>query len=372
MKYLRSRYFSSLELLREYTYPTPFHLFSKQFFKANKKFGSKDRRAIADICYNYFRMGVSLHPFSIKEGLLISLLTHELDNYQDWLKLRDELGVDVNIDLSDNRIDFSSIMSKPISFYKDGFLMREFNHYNLSENQNFRPKNWAKDHNDDEIGSLGLLGAKEINVNENLLPFKQVQDLSSQFLCSKISIEENHKVWDICCGAGGKSLNLSSHKKGKFYLSDIRPSILKNAESRMNKMHYDAKYAEIDISFHTDNLRFDNEKVNYAHFDTIIADVPCSGSGTWFRTPEHFMNFDYDSIVNYTNRQKVIVENVVPFLKIGGILYYMTCSVFEEENTNMKQWIIDNFSVSLQNEIMFDGIRHRSDAMYMASFKKLD
>ena len=54
-------------------------------------------------------MGVSLHPFSIKEGLLISLLTHELDNYQDWLKLRDELGVDVNVDLSDNRIDFSSI-----------------------------------------------------------------------------------------------------------------------------------------------------------------------------------------------------------------------------------------------------------------------
>jgi hypothetical protein len=50
----------------------------------------------------------------------------------------------------------------------------------------------------------------------------------------------------------------------------------------------------------------------------------------------------------------------------------MTCSVFEEEKTNMKQRIIDNFSVSLQNEIMFDGIRHRSDAMYMASFKKLD
>lgn len=372
MKYLRSRYFSSLELLSEYTYPTPFHLFSKQFFKANKKFGSKDRRAIADICYNYFRMGVSLHPFSIKEGLLISLLTHELDNYQDWLKLRDELGVDVNVDLSDNRIDFSSIMSKPISFYKDGFLMREFNHYNLSENQNFRPKNWAKDHNDDETGSLGLLGAKEINVNENLLPFKQVQDLSSQFLCSKISIEDNYKVWDICCGAGGKSLNLSSRKKGKFYLSDIRPSIIKNAESRMNKMHYDAKYAEIDISFHTDNLRFDNEKVNYAHFDTIIADVPCSGSGTWFRTPEHFMNFDYNSIANYTNRQKAIVENAIPFLKVGGTLYYMTCSVFEEENTNIKQWIIDNFSVSLQDEIMFDGIRHRSDAMYMSSFKKLD
>ena len=299
-------------------------------------------------------------------------MTHELENYQDWVKLCDELGVDVNVDLSDDGIDFSSIIRKQISFYKGGFLMKEFSHYNLSENQNFRPKNWAKYHHDDETGSLGLLGAREISINQNLLPFIQVQDLSSQFLCNKISVEENHNIWDICCGAGGKSLNLSSRKKGKFYLSDIRSSIIKNAQSRMNKMHYDAKYAEIDMSVGTDNLKFDNEKVNYAHFDTIIADVPCSGSGTWFRTPEHFINFDYNSIVNYTNRQKVIVENAVPFLKVGGILYYMTCSVFEEENTHIKQWIIDNFSMSLQDEIMFDGIRHQSDGMYMVSFKKLD
>jgi len=50
----------------------------------------------------------------------------------------------------------------------------------------------------------------------------------------------------------------------------------------------------------------------------------------------------------------------------------MTCSVFEDENSDVKKWIMDNFSVSLQQEIMFDGIRHRSDGMYLASFKKLN
>ena len=40
LKYLRSRYYSALELLNEYRYPSPFHLVSKQFFKAHKKFGS--------------------------------------------------------------------------------------------------------------------------------------------------------------------------------------------------------------------------------------------------------------------------------------------------------------------------------------------
>lgn len=249
--------------------------------------------------------------------------------------------------------------------------MDAFNHYNHSENQDFRPNNWAKDHTDQEKGILGLPGAKEISFNQNLINAIQVQDLSSQFLCSKIIIEENHNVWDVCSGAGGKSINLSSRKKGTFYLSDIRSTILKNAKSRMRKMHYDANYAEIDMGGYVDKLMFDNEEVSHGFFDAIIADVPCSGSGTWFRTPEHFMNFDYGSLVQYTNRQKTILENTLPFLKDGGTLYYLTCSVFDQENSGIKQWVLDNFSVSLQNEIMFDGIRHRSDGMYMACFKKL-
>lgn len=371
LKYLRSRYYSAFELLNEYEYPSPFHLVSKQFFKANKKFGSKDRKAIADICFNYFRLGISLQSYSLKEGLLISLFTLEIDDIRDWYKLCDELEIDVH-QSKDKLKDIKSILGTPISFYNNSYLMEEFSHYNDPMNYQFRPKNWAKDHMDSETGKLGLLGVKELKINQKLTPFVQVQDLSSQFLCATISIQDNDKIWDLCSGAGGKSLNLSSLKKGEFYLSDIRPSILKNAESRMNMMHYNAHYAEMDMSIKRESINFVNKKVDFPFFDTIIADVPCSGSGTWFRTPEHFMNFDYDSIDDFTSRQRVIIENAFPFLKTGGVFYYMTCSVFEDENSDVKKWIMDNFSVSLQQEIMFDGIRHRSDGMYLASFKKLN
>jgi len=371
LKYLRSRYYSALKLLSEYKYPSPFHLVSKQFFKAHKKFGSKDRKAIADICYNYFRLGISLRSFSLKEGLFISLLTLELDEIQDWCKLCDELGFDIN-QSKDKLADITSILGTPISYYNDGYLMNEFIHYNDSLNHQFRPKNWAKDHMDTEIGKLGLSGVKELNINQKLQPSVQIQDLSSQFLCSNISIGNNDKIWDVCCGAGGKSLNLSSLKKGAFYLSDIRPTILRNAESRMNMMHYDAHYADMDMSVSRESISFNSKQINSPYFDTIIADVPCSGSGTWYRTPEHFMNFDYDSMDEYTLRQKSIVNNAFPFLKNEGVLHYMTCSVFEKENTTIKDWIMDNFSVTLQQEIIFDGIRHRSDGMYLASFKKLN
>lgn len=315
-------------------------------------------------------MGVTLRSYSLKEGLLLSLLTLDIDSHQDWLMLRDELELDIELNEHENGGDVSSIIGD-LKYYEDGFLMDAFNHYNHPENQDFRPNNWAKDHADQEKGILGLPGAKEISFNQNLTNAIQVQDLSSQFLCSKIIIEENHNVWDVCSGAGGKSINLSSRKKGTFYLSDIRSTILKNAKSRMQKMHYDANYAEIDMGGYVDKLMFDNEEVSHGFFDAIIADVPCSGSGTWFRTPEHFMYFDYGSLVQYTNRQKTILENTLPFLKDGGTLYYLTCSVFDQENSGIKHWVLDNFSVSLQNEIMFDGIRHRSDGMYMACFKKL-
>ena len=370
MRYLRSRYFSSLKLFSEYSYPSPFHLFLKQFFRTHKKIGSKDRKAITDICYNYLRMGVTLRSFSLKEGLFVSLLTLEIDIHQDWLKLRDELELDIELDERENGGDISSIIGDFI-YYEDGFLMEDFHHYNCPKNLYFRPNNWAKDHAVQEKGILGLPGAKEISFNQNLTSVIQVQDLSSQFLCSKIIIQENDNLWDVCSGAGGKSINLSSRKKGTFYLSDIRSTILKNAKSRMLKMHYDANYLEIDMGGYVDRLIFDNKEVSHGFFDTIIADVPCSGSGTWFRTPEHFMNFDYDSLVKYTNKQKSILENTLPFLKVGGMLYYLTCSVFDQENSGIKNWVMDNFSISLQNEIMFDGIRHRSDGMYMASFKKL-
>ena len=188
-----SRYLSSIKLLSEYSYPSPFHLFLKQFFRTHKKFGSKDRKAITDICYNYLRMGVTLRSYSLKKGLLLSLLTLDIDSHQDWLKLRDELALDIELNEYKNVGDISSIIGD-LKYYEDGFLMEAFNHYNHPENQDFRPNNWAKDHADQEKGILGLPGAKEISFNQNLTNAIQVQDLSSQFLCSKIIIEEKHNV----------------------------------------------------------------------------------------------------------------------------------------------------------------------------------
>ena len=374
MKYLRSRYYSALQLLKSYAYPTPFHVFIKSYFKQHKKYGSKDRKAISEICYHYFRCGLQMESLEISEGLLLSMLTLDLDNLSDWNNLVEELGYfdQIDEDHSNQRGEYiAKQIGNSVSFYRSDFLMDEFKHYNDSTNQNFRPKNWAKDHWSKEQGKLGLCGTKDIKLDMELSTQIQVQDLSSQYLCSQISIQENDKVWDVCCGSGGKSLNLSYDRKGDFYLTDIRSSILKNAQSRLQSLHYKASFSMLDATQAMTQLSFEgNDLIHHHFFDVIIADVPCSGSGTWFRNPEHFNYFDYDSIQEYSQRQKKIIQNSLPFLKEGGLFYYLTCSVFEQENTAIKRWMLDQFQLILQEEICFDGIHQKSDGMYMVCFRK--
>lgn len=362
-----------MQLLQGYKYPEPFHIAAKNFFKKNKKFGSKDRKAISEICYTYLRCGLTFSQIELKEGLLLSGLLLDFEPASDWNNVSKELGYSHEVSddffIQEGAFDFiSKAVEETIRFYPSEHVLPELEHYNKPGNLKFRPKNWAKDHTDDEATKLGVIGCRELAVNQTLDATTQVQDLSSQFICHQIKAEDHEKIWDICCGAGGKTLNLSSQSRSEFYLSDIRPQIIENAKSRFRSMHYDANYAVVDLSKSQKELRFGAKNIASDYFDIIIADVPCSGSGTWFRTPEHFTRFDYASLSKVADKQKTIVKNAASFLKKGGRFYYITCSIFNEENTEVKDWIIENTDLILVNEIAFDGIKHKADGMYMAEF----
>ncbi|WP_315817440.1 hypothetical protein [Paraflavitalea speifideaquila] len=79
----------------------------------------------------------------------------------------------------------------------------------------------------------------------------------------------------------------------------------------------------------------------------IIADVPCSGSGTWSRTPEQLYYFDPAGIVPYQELQKKIVGRVIKELAPGGHFLYITCSVFEGENEAVVQYIQEQFGLQV-------------------------
>ncbi|MFM1794611.1 MAG: hypothetical protein RL642_996, partial [Bacteroidota bacterium] len=198
-----------------------------------------------------------------------------------------------------------------------------------------------------------------------------VQDVSSQSTSSYFPEfnKDQIQVWDACAGSGGKSIMVADHyKKVGLHVSDIRQEILDELTRRFNS----ASIQPISL-FCTDLQQGMSKQVVNAHLptggvDLIIADVPCTGSGTWSRSPEWLKGFDTDVIDSYQERQKNIVSNLPLHLNAGGYLLYITCSVFRQENEDVVNYIASFPELTLEKQ----GVVHENggDYLFAALFKK--
>ncbi|MBI3883864.1 MAG: hypothetical protein HY305_06580 [Sphingobacteriales bacterium] len=104
--------------------------------------------------------------------------------------------------------------------------------------------------------------------------------------------------------------------------------------------------------------------------DIILCDVPCSGSGTWSRTPEQLCFFKESEIERYSIRQKQIISNVIPSLKENGLLIYITCSVFAKENEGVVSFLQEKFNLKVLQQEILKGYNKKADSMFVAILSK--
>src|SRR4030088_2523542 len=71
------------------------------------------------------------------------------------------------------------------------------------------------------------------------------------------------------------------------------------------------------------------------HFDRILADVPCSGTGTLARNPEIKGRVQLSDLANLHERQHAILRSALAQVAAGGRVIYSTCSLEREENENV-------------------------------------
>ena len=202
-----------------------------------------------------------------------------------------------------------------------------------------------------------------------------VQDLNSQrtgeFFKSAIrnllpiAIGTKIHVWDCCAASGGKSIMVYDIDPNiELAVSDIRESILANLKKRFLKAGIkNYKSFVADISSKNYQPQTTNHKL-------IIADVPCSGSGTWSRTPEQLYFFDEIEIEKYSSLQKSIISNAIPHLTPGGSFFYITCSVFKRENEEVVDFIKEKFNLQLKQMELLKGYEKRADSMFIAVFER--
>jgi 16S rRNA (cytosine967-C5)-methyltransferase len=181
------------------------------------------------------------------------------------------------------------------------------------------------------------------------------------------STEKKLSVWDCCAASGGKSI-MAIDLLGDIELTvtDIRESILVNLKKRFSEAgirHY--------RSFTADLVQSVPNSLSSSSFRLIIADIPCTGSGTWGRTPEQLFYFNKDSLVEYAARQKKIISHVIPQMEKQAYLLYITCSVFKKENEDMVEWMKKNYSLEAVKMELLKGYDKKADTMFAVLMRAL-
>ncbi len=160
----------------------------------------------------------------------------------------------------------------------------------------------------------------------------EIQDEGSQLIALACGVDNSGlQVLDYCAGAGGKTLALAAAmgNKGRIVAMDSEPARLEKARGRFRRA---GAHDIIEVRPLTDEKSRKWLRRQKGTFDVVLADVPCSGSGTWRRNPDMRWRQYGPALNELLNVQDEILDRVAGTVKPGGRLVYATCSLFREEN----------------------------------------
>ena len=233
---------------------------------------------------------------------------------------------------------------------------------------------------------IGLRGSEYTDFSA-LTPFRKglidPQDESSQLVSLLMDARPEMKVIDLCAGAGGKSLALSAmmENKGEIVSCDTLMSRLSRMETRRARLG-------------TENIRV--QAVEEGEIpeglegwaDRVLVDAPCTGSGTWRRSPELRWRTRPEDIETYAATQRALLDTAAQMVRPGGRLIYAVCSIFNGEGRDVARVfeeshadfarvpVADALGSELANrlnaylELVLTPHRHRTDGMYAAIFAR--
>tara|TARA_B100000989_G_C19499674_1_gene453658 strand:+ start:354 stop:1685 length:1332 start_codon:yes stop_codon:yes gene_type:complete len=304
-------------------YKNDLHKIKKNFFshfKSNKIFKDKDLDLLKNLHFNkFFNKDMPIHVFY---ELPVFLLQSIKRNFKlDWknvvLSLKKEAFVDIRVNTLKNKTRNEILDS-----------LREIKI--PSKITKYSPK--------------GIRLLKRFPINGNKL-FKygniEIQGEASQLSTLLLGAKPGMQVADICAGAGGKSLLLADimQNKGRILSLDISQKRLKEASLRFKRagVHIvDTRL--VDTNWNTEGL----EK----KFDLVLIDAPCSGIGTWARSPDSRFYFNKKKLLELNNIQSELLLKGSIMVAPGGKLAYVICSILPEEGIDQ----IEKFKKLVNND----------------------
>nr|WP_306114068.1 MULTISPECIES: RsmB/NOP family class I SAM-dependent RNA methyltransferase [unclassified Roseovarius] len=149
--------------------------------------------------------------------------------------------------------------------------------------------------------------------------FVELQDGSSQAAMEMLDVRPTGCVLDYCAGGGGKVLALAARLEGQWVAHDALQQRMKDLPAR-------ARRAGVSVRVQ------DANHLEKQMFDLVLCDVPCSGSGTWRRTPDAKWRLTAADLTDLNRTQDAILDRAAGLVAPDGLLAYATCSVLAPEN----------------------------------------
>ncbi|MFN3232625.1 MAG: RsmB/NOP family class I SAM-dependent RNA methyltransferase [Alphaproteobacteria bacterium] len=149
----------------------------------------------------------------------------------------------------------------------------------------------------------------------------EIQDEGSQIAALLCDAKPGMQVLDLCAGGGGKTLALAAQmgNSGQIFAYDNEPKRLAALKPRANRS--DARSIQYPKTLNDLSQKMDR----------VVLDMPCSGSGTWRRSPDLRWRLTEERLGVLLDTQSKLLDQGAGFVKPGGQLIYIVCSILKQE-----------------------------------------
>ena len=396
----QERIFSVLELLNLLNQSNKIaRKLLQSYFRSKKYIGSKDRKFISNSFWNILRHRYKIHwhldylnlEVTFEKEMMLELFFLNKDYCNNSFKIRQlfilkykEIKIFHDVDLDflkhlNYKEFYNKEMPEHIFYELPKYLLKslknsfknEWRDVALSLNQEgfFDIRvNMLQGKSRDEIyhlledikvplqltkySTLGIRLSKRFPIEGHKLfkkGFLEIQGEASQLVSILLDVKPGMQVADICSGAGGKSLILADimKNKGRILSLDTNKKKLLNAGLRLKRAGvHNVERRLVKPNWNVTGL----EK----KFDLVLIDAPCSGIGTWSRSPDSKFSFSPKKLQELINIQAELLLKGSLMVAPGGKLAYVVCSFLPEEGVDQikkfKKEVKPDFSeISLTN-----------------------
>lgn len=166
----------------------------------------------------------------------------------------------------------------------------------------------------------------------------EVQDEGSQLAAFIARPLPGTQVLDLCAGAGGKTLELAAlmDNTGQIYAYDSDIRRLKPLHERISRAG--VRNVQVRSPRGAEPVLEDLK----GKMDLVLVDAPCTGTGTWRRNPDAKWRMRPGALAQRTSEQTKILADAVRYVRPGGRLVYVTCSLLDEENGAQIRALLSN------------------------------